>query len=565
MISRVHSAILQGIDAVACEVETDVTMSAQEMITRLVGMAETAVRESVLRIQAAIRNSGYRWPGSKVTINLAPADVKKESAAFDLPIALACCSAGGLVNKDKLERYLIAGELALDGRVRAIRGGLAMAMLAQQEGKTGIILPVDNAAEAAVVDGIEVIGVGCLTEAVGFLTDELPIEPTHVDLADVFAVASKYDCDFSDVRGQETAKRALTIAAAGHHNVLMIGPPGTGKTMLAKRIPTILPALTPSESLETTRIYSARGLLAPGQSLMAVRPVRTPHHSSSAAALVGGGVVPQPGEVSLAHHGVLFLDEFPEFARPTLEMIRQPLEDRFVTIPRVHSTMKFPASIMLVAAMNPCPCGYATDTTRQCKCSPFQIERYMGQVSGPLIDRIDIHIEVPPVPWKQLRGTGPAAEGLSSAQMREAVSKAREIQRARFKGTGSQAAGRSAADVPVPAVTIDNRVPPSAASSDMAARSASHDTPHRDSWLAADGLNITNASMSPRQVRQFCKLDSAGELILKQAMTEMGLSARAHDKVLRVARTIADLEGSANIQAHHIAEAVQYRRLDRRM
>ena len=516
MIARVHSSILQGIDAIACEVEADVVGSSDHPEIKLVGLAEAAVRESVSRTQAALHNSGYRWPGPKVTINLAPADVKKDSSGYDLPIAIACMIASGQFQSDKAEDYLMLGELALDGRVRRVRGALASAMLAASQGKRGIIVPAENAAEAAVVEGIEVIPVSSLGQAVSFLSGQLAIEPAPSRLGEFFSEFSSYEDDFADVRGQE----------------------------MAKRIPTILPPLLPEESLETTRVYSSRGLLEPGQPLMALRPVRTPHHSSSAAALIGGGAIPQPGEVSLAHHGVLFLDEFPEFARATLEMIRQPLEDGYVTIPRVHSTLKFPARIMLVAAMNPCPCGYYTDPKRKCSCSPNHIERYLSRISGPLIDRIDIHIEVPPVPWKQLRS---ADDGTSSADMRKQVVAAREIQRRRFTQAARLFTNTNA-----------NAGSPGKGQESAAAGAGTGNS-------GANGTITTNATMTSRQVRKFCRLDAAGETILKQAMTELGLSARAHDKVLRIARTIADLEGAADIAAHHLAEAIQYRRLDRKL
>ncbi|RIK64808.1 MAG: magnesium chelatase [Planctomycetota bacterium] len=507
MLVQIQSATLFGIDAIPCEVEVNVA-SRGFANPAIVGMPDAAVKESLERIRTAITNCGYQPPAHRTVINLAPADIRKEGPAFDLPIALGMLLAADGTFPPDIKEYMIVGELALDGRVRPIKGALSIAMTAREGGFRGILVPRENANEAAVVEGLEVIPVSSLTEAVGFVTAQLPLEPIHIDLDSAFAQAASYDVDFADVRGQEFAKRALTIAAAGGHNVLLVGPPGSGKTFMAKCLPTILPPLTLAESLETTRIWSAAGKLPPDATLMATRPVRTPHHSASSPALVGGGSVPQAGEVSLAHHGVLFLDEFPEFQRSILETLRQPMEDGCVTIARSHSVVRFPAEFMLVAAMNPCPCGYMTDARKPCKCSPPQVERYRARVSGPLIDRIDIHVNVPAVPFDELRHTRP---GTNSTTMRESVLAARTVQRERFAGKKT----------------------------------------------------MLNARMGPRLVRQHCALDSAGEMILKQAMTELGLSARAHDKVLRLARTIADLAGSERISAEHLSEAVHYRQLDR--
>jgi magnesium chelatase family protein len=509
MLARLYSVTLEGIEGITCEVEVDVARGGFEKSV-IVGLPDTAVKESIERVKSAVINSGYQYPKTQSLINLAPADVKKAGPAFDLPVALGMLIGQGILVGSVLNDIIIVGELALDGRVRPVNGVLSMAMTAAANGFSRMIVPLENAQEAAVVTDIEVFGVGSLAQAAGFISGQLPLDTTIVDVEELFSVLSNYEVDFADVKGQENVKRALTVAAAGGHNIMMIGPPGAGKTMLAQRLVTILPPLSLEESLETTRVYSSVGLLGKNKALLATRPVRMPHHSASGPALIGGGTTPRPGELSLSHFGILFLDEFVEFPRHVLEMIRQPLEDGFVIVSRAKKSIRFPAKFMLVAAMNPCPCGYFGSNARECKCTPGQIVRYMSKVSGPLVDRIDIHIEVPAISFSKLRSK---SSRLDSATMRQDVIRAGGIQAKRF----------------------------------------------------GDGEIMTNARMSHKQVEKFCKLDSPSELILKQAMLEFGLSARAHDKICKVARTIADLAGNENIQPEHIAEAVSYRQLDRKL
>ena len=472
--------------------------------TSIVGLPQMAVKESVERVRRAMINSGFPFPDGSQLINLAPADVKKEGPSLDLPIAIGLLRATNSINTDHHKKLLIAGELALDGSLRKIKGALSLAMLAKEKKYKGVILPMENAREAAVVEGIEVFPINNIGQAVAFLNGQLPLEPYVLTDEPYLASQVCGDLDFSDVRGQEAVKRAITIAAAGAHNLLMVGPPGTGKTMLAQRIPGILPPLSRSESLETTRIYSAMGMLPDGVALMDQRPVRTPHHSATAQALVGGGTIPRPGEVSMAHHGILFLDELPEFSRYVLEMLRQPLEGGEVTIARVHGSIKFPARFMLVAAMNPSFSGHSETKGRG---GTKMNDKYLAKLSGPLLDRIDIHVEVPAVPYSELTGKH---KGTSSASIREQVLKARETQKKRL------------------------------------------------------GEKTVNARLDSKQLQTHATLSSGCMLLMKQAMDELGLSARAYDKVRRVSRTIADLEGTTEIAEHHLAEAVQYRLLDRK-
>ena len=504
MLAKVHSAAVLGIDAYPVEVEVNSGWGQPAVV--IVGLPDAAVKESRDRVKTAIENSGFKYVMGRTTINLAPADVKKEGPSFDLPIAIGILAVSDQIVAQHLNDLVIVGELALSGAVRSVNGVLTIALCARAQGKRGIVVPFDNGAEAAVVQGLEVYPAKNLREVAEFVAGKKEIAPLREDPELMFQQQRRYDIDLADVKGQESVKRALEVAAAGGHNLLMIGPPGSGKTLLAKRVPTFLPGMTLEESLETTKIHSICGLLPKGQALVATRPFRSPHHTTSSAGLLGGTANLTPGEISLANHGVLFLDELPEFHRDVLEALREPLEEGRVVISRATGTMTFPAQFMLLASMNPCPCGFYGDSKRECRCSPNMITKYRNRISGPLLDRIDIHIEVPAVKYKEMAGE---ATGETSERVRQRVAAARAVQRDRF--------------------------------------------------------GHTNARLTPKEMKQHCRLDADCQELLKMAMTELNLSARAYDRILKVSRTIADLDNASAIQSQHISEAIQYRSLDRQL
>ena len=508
MLAKIMSSAVNGVDGLMVEVEVDIAFGLPTFTT--VGLPEGAVKESKERVKAAVKNSGYEFPPRRITVNLAPANLKKVGTGYDLPIALGILAASGTLKSEILDQYAAIGELSLDGGLRSTQGILPMVLAARSNGRRGVIVPHDNAHEAAVVSGIEVIDVATLPEAVEFLNGQKSIEPTLVDIPLLFKEDLTHQEDFLEVKGQAHVKRALEVAAAGGHNVLMKGPPGSGKTMVSRRLPTILPDLSFDEALETTKIYSVMGLLPDNKSLLTSRPFRAPHHTISDAGLIGGGQLPRPGEVSLAHNGILFLDELPEFKKNVLEVMRQPLEDGTVTIARAAHSISFPSKFILIAAMNPCPCGYLDSEIHDCTCTPVQVQRYQSRLSGPLLDRIDIHLEVPAVPYSDMSDTQP---GEPSRAIKQRVMKARQIQAERYRKR----------------------------------------------------KNITcNTHMSSRDIKKYCALDDDSQKLLEMAVHKLGLSARAYNRILKLARTIADLDESREINSSHVAEAVQYRRMNSR-